>query len=268
MSYRTTVTRAIPSLVGIPTRHLQIMLAACLVSLACLSSPASATEMECNVLKNRTPITGGPRAELSSVEETFRREIGAYLDTWPEIVLVQSRVETGRMELIAQTCPGDLIYLSTDLISFCRSFPDDSCLAFVLGHELSHLASADYVEMASLVHSDDPVLRETKESLLGDPAILDKEKKADQHGFFLLVLAGFDPGPLIENDLFGQLYEQGDIPFRPDDLQVAVRKLIWEMTEAVTPGLALLGNETLDLCPDGVIPVFVYPADGVTAGSA
>ena len=100
------------------------------------------------------------------------------------------------------------VVLSTGGLEFCyRDVPDDvgaAQLAFVLGHELAHVASDDFWHASAFDTMRDVEDRTEQEERLQALLLLDArdrqvmELKADDHGILALIQAGYDPQPLLE----------------------------------------------------------------------
>jgi len=121
-------------------------------------------------------------------------------------------------------CPDGTIILTQKAIDFCyQGVSDgigDSRIAFIIGHELAHLAGNDFwhLNVLKTVHQygKKTALFQEILSLLKKTEDTDntahareirkkKELKADQYGFLYMSLAGYDPGAIVgstDNNFF------------------------------------------------------------------
>jgi Zn-dependent protease with chaperone function len=124
----------------------------------------------------------------------------------------------------ASCCPDGTIVLTQKAIDYCYDNASeaigDSRMAFIIGHELAHLAGNDFWHLNVLEsvyqYGKDAALFQAILSLLRKTEDTDntahareirkkKELKADKYGFLYMSLAGYDPGAIVgstENDFF------------------------------------------------------------------
>jgi tetratricopeptide (TPR) repeat protein len=138
-------------------------------------------------------------------EDVFRRVAAAAdkrSNRLPKLVLLR-RPE--RPQAIA--LPDGTIAVTRAAIQLCyrggRDRTGDARLAFVLGHELSHLASDDFWQRAPFASgraADGGRLEPGR--TLGARVDQDKELSADAHGIIYATLAGYDPAALFARGSF------------------------------------------------------------------
>lgn len=111
---------------------------------------------------------------------------------------------------LALALADDTVVLSRQSLELCyrevEPAAGDARLAFVLGHELAHLANGDFWHasaFATVRSSGDPSaeLRALQDLLAQDATVRRiRELKADDAGILATILAGYDPAPLLGGD--------------------------------------------------------------------
>jgi tetratricopeptide (TPR) repeat protein len=146
-------------------------------------------------------------------QEVFRR-VGAAADKrsnrLPKLVLLRRPVEPQSKAL-----PDGSVLLNRAAIELCyrggREAAGDAKLAFVVGHELSHLANDDFWGGPASFGSD------TTAGALSEQRM--RERKADSHGIVYAALAGYDPHAVTSGSFLAEWVS----PRGPDEAARAAR---------------------------------------------
>ncbi|UCH96055.1 MAG: hypothetical protein JSV88_04175 [Candidatus Aminicenantes bacterium] len=124
----------------------------------------------------------------------------------PRLFIIKTRFGPYALSL-----PDGGIILKPETLDICYESADrakgDQCLAFILGHELAHLANKDFIHMEASQALQEFVKEEAREKLENDfklPENRTKELLADQQGVLYATMAGYDMGELFreKNDFF------------------------------------------------------------------
>ena len=115
----------------------------------------------------------------------------------PKLAVVNSQADPWAISL-----PDGYIVLSRQAIKICHQQVQQSeaCLAFILGHELAHLANDDFwhQEVHSFLTSD-PNSQHIAHFLKQRTPALETELQADDKGFIYAAMAGFRVAELIQS---------------------------------------------------------------------
>lgn len=147
-------------------------------------------------------ITPENDAQVKTTYAIFKR-VTAVADKskkrFPKLVVVNSNAEPWAIAL-----PDGHIILSKQAIQIChvQIKPTDACLAFILGHELAHLANDDFWHQE--VYSFLTTQRQTQSIahfLKNNALSIKAELAADDKGFIYAALAGYPVNQLIDTHI-------------------------------------------------------------------
>ncbi|MGD2086900.1 MAG: tetratricopeptide repeat protein [Candidatus Aminicenantes bacterium] len=123
----------------------------------------------------------------------------------------------------AMALPDNSIIINTETLDICcdgiGQQDGDSRLAFILGHELAHLAEKDFKHQKAFLSMEEYCAEKTQQELIADFELLDAKKAqqykdeeiaADRQGALYAAMAGYDISPLFsrENEFLRRWVEQ------------------------------------------------------------
>ncbi|MBI5638860.1 MAG: M48 family metalloprotease [Nitrospirae bacterium] len=169
-------------------------------------------------VSNYSAVTASEDPLVARADSIFRR-VSAAADKksnrLPRLVVIRAKADPWAIALRDGS-----VVLTNEAVRLCyrgvNEEKGDSRLAFILGHELSHLAKDDFWHMAAFsavrTFSDEAGVKNalmdhlvrTGDALPGDSASRSfartKELQADSYGVVYMVMAGYEPRAIIDND--------------------------------------------------------------------
>jgi len=162
------------------------------------------------LIRNFGILSSGENPLVSKAEAVFERVLAAAdkrSNRRPKLVIIR---EAGDPWVL---CGDDgTVVLTQKAMEICYKAADESIgdarAAFMLGHELAHLANDDFWDLAvsEFVHKFAPGQKaaEQIQSLLGKPEALEERKKkelqADDYGLLYASMAGYDPKVIVNSN--------------------------------------------------------------------
>ncbi len=176
----------------------------------------------------KTAGKNDPRvARTFEVFEQVKNAADKEADCTPRLFIIKTRLGTYALSL-----PDGGIIINPKTLDICYHGKDktkgDSRLAFILGHELAHMANKDFIHRQAFLALKEYGDKKANQELAGYFQLSDPEKArefkkrellADQKGALYAVMAGYDVGELFrkENDFLTHWAKQTGMGMSYDD---------------------------------------------------